>query len=413
MSKGEEFRPKSFKATKQLGQRMKEYYQDLDQAAKNPIEKVAWCTSVGPAELLLALGFRVYYPENHGAILGTSRTANTYIPQAHAIGYSPDICSYLTSDIGAFLSNATPLLRAYGIDSVPKPDVLVYNTNQCRDVQEWFYYYSQKLGVPSIGITSPRALDEVGNSHINDVADQLRNMKDELETQFKISFDMNQLKQHLTNSLEASKLWKAVLDTAMNSPSPITFFDCCIQMAPAVCFRGERRGIDYYKLLLAELEDRLSKGIGAIDNERFRIYWEGMPIWGRIRKLASLFMELNSCLVASTYCNSWIIDALDPNQPFESMGKAYSEIFINRSESRKETYIIDHVKRFNIDGVIFHNSKTCPSNSNTRYGMPRRIQENYEIPTLVLDGDISDLSFYSEEQAITNIEAFIEQLEGV
>ena len=89
------------------------------------------------------------------------------------------------------------------------------------------------------------------------------------------------------------------------------------------------------------------------------------------------------------------------------------EIFINRSESRKEAYIVDHVKRFNIDGVIFHDSKTCPNNSNTRYGMPRRIQEQYEIPTLVLDGDLNDLSFYSEEQAITNIEAFVEQLGGV
>ena len=27
---------------------------------------VAWCTSVGPAELLRSFGYEVYFPENHG-----------------------------------------------------------------------------------------------------------------------------------------------------------------------------------------------------------------------------------------------------------------------------------------------------------------------------------------------------------
>ena len=49
---------------------MREYFLDLDAAAKDPARKVAWCTSVGPAEILRAMGFAVYFPENHGAMLG-------------------------------------------------------------------------------------------------------------------------------------------------------------------------------------------------------------------------------------------------------------------------------------------------------------------------------------------------------
>ncbi len=413
MSQLSELRPKPFEATNWLKELMTEYYQELDRAAKNKNEKVAWCTSVGPAELLLAFDFKVYYPENHGAILGTTRTANTYIPVAHAIGYSPEICSYLTSDIGAFLKNETPLLKAYGIDSVPKPDVLVYNTNQCRDVQEWFSFYARKLGIPILGINSPCALNNVEASHIKDVAEQLKQMKDTLEEISGTSFEIKRLKRKVTLSLEGSKLWKAVLNTAVYDSSPLTFFDGCIQMAPAVCFRGEQRAIDYYKVLLTELEERILNGVAAVDEEKFRLYWEGMPIWGKLRQLATLFMELRTCIVASTYCNSWIFETLDPTNPFESMAKAYLEIFICRSEAQKEKYIAEHIKRFKIDGVIFHDSKTCPNNSNARYGMPRRLQDNYQIPTLVLDGDLNDLSCYSEEQATTNIEAFIEQLEGV
>jgi benzoyl-CoA reductase/2-hydroxyglutaryl-CoA dehydratase subunit BcrC/BadD/HgdB len=61
--------------------------------------------------------------------------------------------------------------------------------------------------------------------------------------------------------------------------------------------------------------------------------------------------------------------------------------------------------------MIFHDAKTCPNNSNNRYGMPERLCKKLGIPTLTINGDLNDLRCYSEEQAKTNIEAFIEQLE--
>ena len=121
---------------------MDDYFGRLRDAAETGRRKIAWCTSVGPAELLYSLGFEVYFPENHGAMLGAGKNADKYIPSAVAIGYSPEICSYLTSDIGAFLQKETPLQKM-GFKSVPKPDILVYNTNQCREVSDWFSFYGQ------------------------------------------------------------------------------------------------------------------------------------------------------------------------------------------------------------------------------------------------------------------------------
>ena len=115
---------KNFESTKKLKAVMGKYYTELMSGAESG-KKTAWCTSVGPAELLCAFDFEVHYPENHGAMLGTTRLAVDYIPVANAIGYSPEICSYLTSDVGSYLKGETPLSRAYpGIESVPKPDVL-------------------------------------------------------------------------------------------------------------------------------------------------------------------------------------------------------------------------------------------------------------------------------------------------
>ena len=94
---------KKIAATGLMRKLMGAYFQELDEAARTGDRKIAWCTSVGPAELLRSFGFLVYFPENHGAMLGSSRMAADLIPAANALGYSPDICSYLCSDIGSYL----------------------------------------------------------------------------------------------------------------------------------------------------------------------------------------------------------------------------------------------------------------------------------------------------------------------
>jgi benzoyl-CoA reductase/2-hydroxyglutaryl-CoA dehydratase subunit BcrC/BadD/HgdB len=43
--------------------------------------------------------------------------------------------------------------------------------------------------------------------------------------------------------------------------------------------------------------------------------------------------------------------------------------------------------------------------------MPERLSKKLGIPVLTINGDLNDLRCYSEEQATTNIEAFVEQLE--
>jgi hypothetical protein len=44
---------------------------------------------VGPAELLLSMGFLVYFSETNAAMLGASRMSTKFIPYATALGYSP------------------------------------------------------------------------------------------------------------------------------------------------------------------------------------------------------------------------------------------------------------------------------------------------------------------------------------
>ncbi|WP_025323376.1 2-hydroxyacyl-CoA dehydratase subunit D [Deferrisoma camini] len=401
---------KPFRAQKRMKELMAAHFRGVDAAAKDPDRKVAWCTSVGPAELLHSFGFEVYYPENHGAMLGATRSAEKYIPLANALGYSPDICSYLTSDIGAFLAGETPLQRAYGLEGVPRPDVLVYNTNQCRDVKDWFSFYGRRFGVPVIGVNSPTGISEVTQAHVDAMVAQFQALIPTLEEVSGRRFDPDRFREVMGLSAETSDLWKECLWQASHRPAPLTFFDACILMGPAVVLRGTPEAVAFYKELLAELKERVDGGVAAVEGERHRVYWEGMPVWGKLRDLALFFQELRTAVVVSTYCNSWVFDAFDPAEPFESMARAYLELFIVRSDDAKERIMARLIEEFQVDGVVYHDAKTCPHNSNTRYGLPQRLKERTGVPFIVIYGDLNDLRCFSEEQAKTNIEAFVEQL---
>lgn len=399
------------KAAALLKELMAAHFAGVDRAAREKTAPVAWCTSVGPVELLRALGFEVFFPENHGAMLGASRLAGETMGRAHALGYSPEVCSYLTSDVGSYLAKKTPLSR-HGLAGPPRPDVLLYSTNQCREVRDWFEFYGREWSVPVVGVTSFRDVGDVEEHHVDAIARQLEGLVAPLEAVAGRRLDAVALEAAVGRSRTCSDRWRDVLHTAATRPAPLTFWDATIHMAPAVVLRGTQEACDYYAALLPELLGRARAGQGALPRERLRLYWDGMPIWGRLRDLASLFEGLATAVVASTYCNSWVFDALDPRDPVRSMARASLELFIARAEAPKQRYLERMAREFSVDGLIFHDSRTCPNNSNARFGLPQRLRAATGLPVLVLDGDLNDLRCFSDEQARTNIEAFAEQLEA-
>ena len=388
---------------------MDHYFARLKDAAETGSKKIAWCTSVCPAELLYSMGFEVYFPENHGAMLGSGKQANKYIPTAVAQGYSPDICSYLTSDIGAFLQNETPLQKM-GFKSVPRPDILVYNTNQCREVGDWFGFYGKHFNVPVLGIHTPLCINELTPGIIKNVARQIEDIVPELEKVASQKFDIDKFRETIELSRAGCILWKNVLAKAKSRPSPINFFDAAIHMGPIVVMRGTQYVIDYYKILLAELADRVLNEISAVPDEKYRLYWDGMPLWYQLSNMAKLFARVDSCIVASTYCNSWVFDDLDPADPFTSSAFAYCKLFIVRSDAVKENILQKLMIDFSVDGIIYHDSKTCQRNSNNHYGLQTRMFEKNKIPYLEINGDLNDPRCFSEEQSIVAVETFIHQL---
>jgi benzoyl-CoA reductase/2-hydroxyglutaryl-CoA dehydratase subunit BcrC/BadD/HgdB len=76
--------------------------------------------------------------------------------------------------------------------------------------------------------------------------------------------------------------------------------------------------------------------------------------------------------------------------------------------------LIEYIEDYQIDGVVFHKAFSCRTWHSGILLQAQILKEVYrEIPILVLEGDIVDISSYNEGATHLRIDAFIEVLENL
>ncbi len=369
--------------------------------------KVAWVTSGAPVEFLTALGFFNIYPENHGAVCGIRRAAEELCTVAEDAGYSRDICSYARTDIGSVLSGKTP------VGNLPKPDLLLCCTNICQTVLLWYQVLAEHFQIPLIIIDTPFIYRAADPHSVEFVKRQLEDAIPIAERVAGKTLTDRALTQVTRDSRDAVELWLRVLETGKQRPAPITAFDEFIHMAPIVEMRGEGFTVDYYKSMLAELRQRIGKGIGAVKNERKRLLWDNLPIWYRIRWLSELLAKQGIALVASTYTNAWgeLAGMIDPARPLDSAAQAYLHPILNRGVGHKLATMKKMSTEYRADGVILHSDRSCKPYSIGQVDERDRLAEELGVPALLLEADHNDPRAFAEQQVENRLAAFIEMLD--
>lgn len=368
--------------------------------------KVAWVTSGAPVELLRALNFYIFYPENHGAICGSSRQSVSISIEAENQGYSRDLCSYARTDIGSVLSGKTPL------KIIPSPDLLVACTNICQTVLHWYRILAYHFKVPLIIIDTPFIYDQATDHALVYVQKQIEDAVPVIEMAAGQSLDMKRLREITSLSRQASQLWMQILDLCQHKPAPISALDQFIAMAPIVSLRGEAKIVDVYGQMLAEVQERVTQGVGALHNERKRLLWDNLPIWYALRYLADFLGPRGIVLAASTYTSAWgkLANMFDPDSPFESAARTYMHPILNRGTGDKMKTMMEMVNDFQLDGVILHSDRSCKPYSIGQMDQRDQLVNQHGIPALLLEADHNDSRAFSEEQAENRLEAFCEML---
>lgn len=395
----------SFSEKKRMRDIMAVYYMEA-KTARLSRRKVAWITSGGPVEPLIAMDVIPVYPENHGAMIGASKMGVDLCEKAEEMGYSRDLCSYARADISCATVNGGP------IGGLPRPDMLICCTNICGTVLKWYEVQARYFNVPLFILDTPFCHTGYTEEMKHYVKRQIEEYILFLEEVCGRKFDHDTMKSVGRLSVQGQQLWQAVLDTATNSPSPITAFDAFFHLALIVTLRGTQTAVDYYRYLLKDLSDKVKKGIGAIPNERYRLLWDNLPIWYRLRWLSKKFAEHDASLVADTYTTAWCgtMKYMDENNFLDSMAEAYTRIYLNIGIDEMANIVIDMIDKYRVDGFVMHSNRSCKPYSLGQYDIQRIVQEERGIPCLVLEADMTDERNFSESQIATRIDAFMEMI---
>jgi len=236
---------RKIKAVGKMKEIMTAYYIDAKTAGETG-KKVAWITSGGPVEPLIAMDVIPVYPENYGAMIGASKMGGDLCEKAEELGYSGDLCSYARADIVSSMVDGGP------IGGLPKPDMLICCNNICGTVLKWYEIQARYYNVPLFIFDTPFCHTEYADESRRYVRKQIDEYANFLENACKKKFDYDRMKEVGRLSVEGQNLWQEVLDTAMNKPSPMTCFDAFFHLALIVTLRGTQIAVDYYKELVAD-----------------------------------------------------------------------------------------------------------------------------------------------------------------
>ncbi len=398
-----EGKPRAKDIMKQL---TKGYYEGALRAHEES-KLIAYTTAVSPVELFYAHDVIPIYPENHSVMCLTGRMMPRLSLEIEKRGYTSHLCAYARSDLGYRELGESP------IGGIPDPDFLLACNAQCFTLTKWFQVLSRRYGVPVFVFDTPQYIrkDDARKNIIRYVEGQLSEMIQTLEELTGRKFDYDRLREVLGYSAEASRLYKEFLDLASIKPSPISIFDALIHMAITVYLRGTKEAVDYYRLLIDEIkEEKVSRGIGVIPNERFRLYWENLPIWFKFRDHSEFLAGRNAVILTSLYAHAWSYD-FDVSNPLRTLAMNYTSVFSNVELEERAERAIALFRQYSLNGNIMFLNRSCKAVTFGVLELKDMITRETGIPALVFESDMGDPRFYSEVQIRTRLEAYLETLD--
>jgi benzoyl-CoA reductase subunit B len=372
-------------------------------------------------ELLMCFGFVNNLPEVNAIQNGLRRTSGAFVLEAEKIGHSEDVCTYVKSDIGMMSKgNIAPNGKKF-----PDPDVLLLSYTGCFTFMKWFELLREQYKCETIMLHTPYMGD--GKITKNMTEYMVKQLKDEvipkLERVSGVKFDIDRLREYLKKSVKAEDDLVRVLQSAKNKPSPIdAYFGAIYYIGPIFgAFRGTDDAIEYYKFLLAEVEDRLANGQGPVTpdgdmgKEKYRLVVEGPPNYTSFRQFWKMFYDEGAVVVASSYSKVGGVYDLgfrhDPDKPLETLAEYCLGVYTNRSLPMRIDMLSNYINEYDADGLLINSIKSCNSFSAGQLLMMREVEKRTGKPAAFIESDLVDPRYFSAANIKNRLESYFQMIE--
>ncbi|MFX0077211.1 MAG: 2-hydroxyacyl-CoA dehydratase subunit D [Candidatus Hermodarchaeota archaeon] len=405
---------KMLNATMGLKNIMGRHFLAIEQAYRDG-KPTAWATSGTPVEILYAMDVQPMLPENSATVSAALKYSQNFIELAEEEGYSYDLCSYFKTNVGAVLSNAE-----MSKGGTRKPSFMLSSDVICDTHVNWFQVQAERLNVPHYVIDVPHVVSNFNQRQYNYfkkyIAEQLYELFDFIQEVTGNEPNEERTMEVIKNSWDLSMVWQDIYKLRKNIPCPMSTRDTFGGLFPLFTMPGLKEPVKLYKRMYREAKQRVDNGIGALEQENYRLMFEGIPFWFNL-KFFSVLERWGAIIVYEPYTYAFS-KYMNPNvtkeQVFSKPIEAMSELLLSfwyiydletRVKKFKET-----VEDWHIDGVILHNNMSCRPNSCGLYDLKRHLQDDYDIPCLVIDADMNDPRKLNDVQVLNKIESFIEIL---
>ncbi len=387
---------------------VKKSYEDAHRA-KTEKHPVAWISSTFPVETLQAMDIVPVWPENYASVCAARQASVELCEVAEREGFSRDLCSYSRCVLGSVFGHEKELPEG----GLPTPDLLVATTSACDTHMKWFQVASRVYKAPLFVLDTPYNIggkdsEHIDPAHIEYYKSQLTELFAFLEKQTDAEFDKYKLSQTLALSDWTSKLWAEIQNLRKNIPCPMDARDAFSAVFFMLCMPGSQAAVDYYTQLRDELRQRVKEGIGVVENERYRLVWDNLPLWYNL-KIFEYLNSLGSVVVAEVFSHTWTGN-LDPEKPYESLARKYLPNMANSTIERRTNIILNLVQDFHVNGVVLPTNWGCRMMSIGETIVRDTVYKKLGVQSLIIDVDSSDWRVAGEAQVKNRLATFLETL---
>ncbi|OPY57829.1 MAG: Benzoyl-CoA reductase subunit B [Syntrophorhabdaceae bacterium PtaU1.Bin034] len=409
--------------------------------AKEEGKKVAYAfIDSGQEEIMRAMDIVPAWVESFSGICSAKRDAEKYLQRAEGENLSRSLCTYATCNLGfdmwrQELGGQMPPDSPWG--GLGKPDMIIGSGQQLCDPRfKWpqaSQHYLPDVPMFLAGLYYPpwdpklteKEYEEQEKLYVKYTTEEYREQVKFCEkyTGRKMDWDRFEEVVALTD-----KTWDLLVDTyelRKAMPTPMDTGDAMNTMVPFAFNLATQEAYDFYVGLKAELEKKIAEGKGVADNEKYRLVWgAGLPSWFALSDF-QYFNDKGAVFpVEITYRNAEKIERLElpeTSDPLEHC--AWRRVrfwthWYDKARKRpgslpKVERIIEYLEDYDCTGVVFHSAFSCRSWHAGIVQQAEVLKKIYgDIPVLIMEGDIVDISAYNEVDTHNRIDAFIEALEG-
>jgi benzoyl-CoA reductase/2-hydroxyglutaryl-CoA dehydratase subunit BcrC/BadD/HgdB len=406
-------------------------------------------------EILRAMDIVPMWTENYAGICGAKRDTGRFLEKAESLDFSRSLCTYATCGLGfdAWREESGDMPPDSPWGGQVKPDVMLSSGQIiCDPRNKW--YQACKQFMPDVPVHNSASLcplyeddidrSEVEGYYVKYITEDLKDL---------VGF----LERHLNKKMDWDRLWRTIdlADRTMDLldecrelrkavPTPMDTGDAMNTMVAHCFMLGTQQAYDFLSDLQDELRYKVERKLGVVPGEKYRLAWAGgLPSWFALTDFMYFWSKGAVFPVESTYNDiAYPVSELDlpkTDDPLE---------YIAWRWIRRQTYwwdaakkrrgsdpeverIIHYIEKYKIDGLVVHEAFSCRSWHVGLLWMLNQIAKIYkpipvlvikggkkerterELPSLVLESDIVDISSYSEADTHARIDAFIETVESV